>query len=119
MVSTNVSTPTRILGSIGFDTNSDSEKPHFSETLEKIMTCLKSIKCPKIINNELLDGVDQASRSIEGCIKLVELALASSKVQQNPEALNPPQERSGDILSGIDRVDSKLTDYIKMAKGTL
>ena len=33
--------------------------------------------------------------------------------------LNPPQEREGDILSGIDRVDSKLADCIKMAKGTL
>jgi hypothetical protein len=31
----NVSTPTRTLGSFEFDTNSDSAKPHFSETLEK------------------------------------------------------------------------------------
>ena len=29
----NVPTPTRILGSVEFDTSSDSEKPHFSETL--------------------------------------------------------------------------------------
>ena len=34
-------------------------------------------------------------------------------------ALNPPQERSGDILSGIDRVDSKLADCIKIAERTL
>ena len=112
-------TPTRILGSVGFDTNSDSEKPHFSETLEKFVTCLKSIKCPKIINNELLDGVDQASRSIEGCIGLAESALGPSKLQQNREALNPPHERGGNILSGIDRVDSKLIDCIKMAESTL
>ena len=32
---------------------------------------------------------------------------------------NPPQELSGDILSGIDHVDSKLADCIKMAEGTL
>ena len=33
--------------------------------------------------------------------------------------MNPPQERSGDILSGVDRVDSKLVDCIKMAESTL
>jgi len=115
----NVSTPTRIHESVEFDTNSDSENPHFSETLEKYMAYLKSIKRPKIDNSELLDGVDRVSRSIEGCIKLAEFALGSSKTQQNPEALNPPQERSGDILSGVDRVDSMLVDCIKMAEGTL
>ena len=57
----NVPTPTRILGSVEFDTSSDSEKPHFSETLEKYMTYLKSIKRPKINNSKLLDGVDQVS----------------------------------------------------------
>ena len=74
------------------------------------MTYLKSIKRPRINNSELLDGVDRVLRSIEGCIKLAESTLGSSKVQQNLEALNPPQERSGDMLSGIDRVDSKLAD---------
>ena len=83
------------------------------------MAYLKSIKRPKIANSELLDGVDRASRLIEGCIKLVESALGSSKTQQNPEALNPPQERSGDILSGVDRVDSMLVDCIKIAESTL
>ena len=115
----NVSTPTRTLGSVEFDTNSDSEKPHFSETLGKCVTYLKSIKHPKINNSELLDGLNQVSRSIERCIKLAESAFGSSKSQQNSDALNPPQEQSGDILSGIGRVDSKLTDYIKIAEGTL
>ena len=59
--SENVSTPTRTLGSVEFDTNSDSENLHFSETLEKYMTCIKSIKRPKIVNTELLDGVDRVS----------------------------------------------------------
>ena len=67
----NVSTPTHILGSVEFDTNFDSEKLHFSETLGKYVTYLKSIKCPKIVNSELLDGVDRVSRSIEGCSRLV------------------------------------------------
>ena len=115
----NVSTSTRTLGSVEFGANSDSEKPHFSKTLKKYVTYLKSIKRPKINNSELLDGVDRVSRSIEGCIKLVESTLGSSKVQQNPEALNAPQEWSGDILSGIDLVDSKLADCIKMTEGTL
>ena len=57
----NVSTPTRTLGSVEFDTNSDYEKPHFSETLGKYLTCLKSLKRPKINNSELLDGVDRVS----------------------------------------------------------
>ena len=54
----NISTPTRILGSVEFDTNSDSENPHFTKTLRKYMAYLKSIKRPKIDNSELLDGVD-------------------------------------------------------------
>ena len=118
-IAENVSTQTRIHELAEFDTNSDSEKPHFSETLGKYVTYLKSIKRPKINNSELVDGVDRVSRSIEGCIKLAESALGSSKTQQNPEALNPPQERSGDILSGVDRVDSTLIDYIKISEGTL
>ena len=55
---------------------------------------------------------------MEGCIKLAETALGTPK-SQNPEVLNPPQKRSGDILSGIDRVDSKLIDCIKIAESTL
>ena len=99
----NVSTLTRTLDSVDFDTNSDSKKPHFSKTLRKYLTHLKMIKGPKIKNSELLDGVNRVSRSIEGCIKLAEMALGTPK-SQNPEVLNPPQKRSGDILSGIDRV---------------
>ena len=74
----NVSTPTRTLDSVEFDTNSDSEKLHFFETLEKYLTRLKTIKRPKIKNSGLLAGVYQVSRSIEGCIKLAETALGSS-----------------------------------------
>src|SRR6185503_16282305 len=44
----NVSTPTRTLGPVEFGANSDSEKSHFSETLGKYVTYLKSIKRPKI-----------------------------------------------------------------------
>ena len=77
------------------------------------------IKRPKINNLELLGGVGQVSRSIEGCIKLAEATLGSSISQQNPEVLNPPQEKSGDILSGIDQVNSKLVDCIKIAESTL
>ena len=86
----NVSTPTQIYELVESDANSDPKNHHFSETLGKYLTYLKSIKRPKIDNSELLDGVDRVSRSIEGCIKLAETALGSSKTQQNPEALNPP-----------------------------
>ena len=115
----NVSTPTRIHKLAESNTNSDSKNLHFSETLGKYVAYLKSIKRPKIVNTELLDGVDRVSLSIEGCIKLAKSAHGSSKIQQNPETLNPPQERSGNMLSGIDRVDSKLIDCINMAKSTL
>ena len=81
----NVTTQNRTLGLVEFDTNSDSEKPHFSKTLGKYLTHIKTIKCPKIKNSELLAGVDQVSRSIEGCIKLAEIALSSSAPQQNPK----------------------------------
>ena len=66
----NVTTQNRTFGLVEFDTNSDSEKPHLSKTLGKYLAHLKTIKRPKIKNSELLTGVDQVSRSIEGCIKL-------------------------------------------------
>ena len=75
----NMSTPTQIHELAEFDTNSDSKNPHFSETLRKYVTYLKSIKRPKIINSELLDGVGRVSRSLEGCIKLAESALSMPK----------------------------------------
>jgi len=75
----NVSTPTRIRDLAESDTNSDPKNLHFSETLGKYVTYLKTIKRPKIVDSELLDGVDRVSRSIEGCIKLADSALGSSK----------------------------------------
>ena len=115
----NMSTQNRTPGLVEFDINSDSEKPHFSKTLGKYLAHLKTIKHPKIKNSELLAGVDQVSRSIEGCIKLAETALSSSAPQQNPKALNPPQKRSGHMLSGVDRVNPKLANCIKVAESTL
>ena len=78
-ITENVSTPTRIHESAESDTNSDSENLHFFDTLGKYVVYVKSIKCPKIVNLELLDGVDRVSQSIEGCIKLAESALGPSK----------------------------------------
>ena len=60
--SENATTPTQPFELAESNTNSDTEKTHFSETLGKYLTHLKMIKCPKIINNsKLLDGVDQVS----------------------------------------------------------
>ena len=77
----NMSTQNRTPGLVEFDINSDSEKPHFSKTLGKYLAHLKTTKRSKIKNSELLAGVDQVSRSIEGCIKLAETALSSSAPQ--------------------------------------
>ena len=74
----NMSTQNRTPGLVEFDINSDSEKPHFFKTLGKYLVHLKTIKHLKIKNSELLAGVDQVSRSIEGCIKLVETDRSSS-----------------------------------------
>ena len=74
----NVTTQNLTLGSVEFDTNSDSEKPYFSKTLGKYMAHLKTIKRPKIKNSELLAGVDQVSWSIKGCIKLAKTTLSPS-----------------------------------------
>ena len=109
-ITENVSTPTQIHESAESDANSDSENFQFSKTLGKYVAYLKSIKRPKVINSELLEEVDRVSQSIEGCIKLAEIALGSSKTTQSPEALNPQLEWSGDMFSGIDRVDSTLID---------
>jgi len=76
----NVSIPTRSGESAESDSNPDSENFQFSQTLGKYVAYLKSIKHPKIVNSELLDGVDRVSRSIEGCIKLAESALDSTKI---------------------------------------
>ena len=60
-ITKSASTPTQIHEPVESDANSDSEKSQFSETLEKYVAYLKSIKRPKIINSELLDGVDRVS----------------------------------------------------------
>ena len=57
----NVPTPTRAYELAESGTNSDTEKTHFFETLEKYVTDLKLIKRPKIKNSDLLDGVDRVS----------------------------------------------------------
>ena len=57
----NMSTPTHANGSTESDTNPNFEKFQFSQTLGKYVAYLKSIKRPKIINSELLDGVDRVS----------------------------------------------------------
>ena len=84
----NMSIPTPINESAESDKNSNPENLHFFETLEKYVAYLKSIKRPKIVNSELLDGVDRVSRSIQGCIKIAESSLNSFKTQHNPETLN-------------------------------
>ena len=59
--SENATTPTQPFELAESDTNSDTEKTHFFETLEKYVTDLKLIKRPKIKNSDLLDGVDRVS----------------------------------------------------------
>ena len=93
-----MSTPAQTRELAESDTNSDSENLHFSKILRKYVDYLKSIKRPKIVNSELLDGVDRISQSIKGCIKSAESALGASRAQQNPKTLSPPQERSGDMF---------------------
>ena len=50
-----MSTLTQIREMVDSDANFNSENLQFSETLGKYIAYLKSIKCPKIVNSELLD----------------------------------------------------------------
>ena len=93
-----MSTPTHSGGSAESDTNPNSENSQFSQNLGKCVAYLKSIKHSKIVNSELLDGVDRVSQLIKGCIKLAESALDSSKTQQNLEASNPRFKRTGNVF---------------------
>ena len=112
-------TPTSANKSAESDINLNSENFQFSQTLGKYVAYLKSIERPKIVNSELLDGVDRISRSIEGCIMLAESALGSSKSEQSPKTSNQRCPRMGNMFSGIDQVDSTLIDCINMAENTL
>ena len=76
-ITENMSIPALTHESAESDTNSDSENLYSSETLGKYVAYHKSNNRPKIVNSELLNGVDRVSRSIEGCIKLAESALGS------------------------------------------
>ena len=84
------SIPTRILELAEADAHSNSKNSQFSETLKNYVAYRKSIKCPKIVNSDLLDGVDRISRSNDGGIKLAESSLGSSKSQPN---LSDPGQR--------------------------
>ena len=46
-----------------------------SDLIGNYVKDIKSIKRPRIINVELLDGVDHVSHNIVGCIELAEFAL--------------------------------------------
>ena len=69
-ITKNASTPTRIHKSVESDANSDTEDFQFSETLEKYVAYLKSIKCPKIVNLEVLNEVDRVSRQLRDASNL-------------------------------------------------
>jgi len=110
--------PTRFGGSIESDVTPDSKNFQFSDTLGKYVAYLKSIKRPRVSNSELLDGVDQVSRTIAGCIKLAESALGQTKTHQTPDNLNPQRAQTGDIFVGLD-LDSLLPDCVNIAEDTL
>ena len=57
----NVSTPTHLGESGEPDATPNSENFQFSETLGMYVAYLMSIKRPKVVNSELLDGVDRVS----------------------------------------------------------
>jgi len=92
-----------------------------SDLLGNYIQDLKTIKCPRISNTELLDGVDRVSCNIEGCINLAESTLQKHgvKVPKVYERHSPRLDRTGNIFSGTDRVHASLADCIKLAEDTL
>ena len=75
----NVPTPSCLDESTESNITPDSKSFQFSETHEKYMAYHKSIKCPRIVNSELLDRVDRVSRSIEGASSLLNLLLTQPR----------------------------------------
>ena len=59
------------------------------------------------------------THNIAWCIELAESALQHHKTHQTPEKQSPRLYWTGDIFFMIDRLDSSLTDCVKMAEDNL
>ena len=52
-------------------------------------------------------------------MELIAFLSTQEKIRTEPEKPSPRLDRSGDIFSGLDRIDSKLANCIKLAEDTL
>ena len=87
--------------------------------IENYLKDLMAILSPKVDNSNLCDGIDRVSCSIADCIDPAESSLHKKKIRTELEKPSPRLDRSGDIFSGLDRIDSKIADRVKLVEDTL
>ena len=90
-----------------------------SITIGNCLKDLMAIQCPRVDNSELLDRIDRVSNSIAGCINLAKSALRKRKSSVSYKKTNPQIEHTCNIFSGLDHIDKKITQCIKLAEDTL
>ena len=88
-------------------------------TIENYLKDLMAIPRPRVDNSELLDGIDRVSDSITDWINIVESYLRKRKSSIKHEKTSPQPKHTGDIFSGLDRIDDKIAYCIKLAGETL
>ena len=52
-----------------------------TKTIENYLKDRPAIPCPRVVNSDLLDGIDRVSESITDCINLAESALRKKKMK--------------------------------------
>jgi hypothetical protein len=88
-------------------------------TIENYLKDLMAIQPPRVDNSELLGGIDCVSLNIVDCINLAEASLRKKKSCTKSEETSPRPECSGNIFSGLDRIDDKIVYCIKLVENTL
>jgi hypothetical protein len=90
-----------------------------SPTFKDYLKYLMKIRRPRVDNSELLNGIDQVSKSIEGCINLAESSLRKQKSRVSFKITTRKKKTSEDIFSSIDHIDEKIRHCLQLAEDTL
>jgi len=88
-------------------------------TTENCLKNLMAIPRLHVDNSELLGVIDHVSNSLSDCINFAETSLRERKSTIKREETSPQSECTGDIFSGLDRIDDKIAYCIKLAEDTL
>ena len=88
-------------------------------TIGNYLMDLMEIRCPRIGNFELLDGIDRVSNSIAGCINPAESALRKKKSRASFKKTTRKNKPTEDIFSSIDQIDEKIRHCLQLEEDTL